>query len=390
MADSKVLASNVARAVSASLEPDASTASRPSSPAPAGGPGTNTVRSGVEPFFRRLFFDCPSVDPEIPSLVYDAGEGRIGGFLGSQPRRMLIDGRPARAGVVGPLVSAPDLRRKGVGALLVRRYFRGPQELTMTDGAGPDVRVLWEKLGAHAVPLGCLTWNRFLRPFQLGADWLYPSHTQRRMNRAIKPVGAALDRMAAAVPTLRLGVDEPSTVTEDLTVEAMLEHLPEIGGKRRVLPGYDHAFLRWLFDEMDAPVNMLVFRRLQGPSERGCLRKKLVRDETGNALGWYIAYIVPGGLAEVLQIAAREQKAAVVIDQLVHDAWSSGASLLRGRLEPPLCEPIWERRAQIRPAARFLVHSRSEKVLDAVLSGDGLLTRLDGDRWIGLHLTAMA
>ena len=50
-------------------------------------------------YFRRIFFEHPWVDEEIPSLVHEDRAGRIAGFVGSHVRRMTFEGRLTRVGV---------------------------------------------------------------------------------------------------------------------------------------------------------------------------------------------------------------------------------------------------------------------------------------------------
>jgi hypothetical protein len=62
-------------------------------------------------------------------------------------------------------------------------------------------------------------------------------------------------------------------------------------------------------------------------------------------------------------------------------------AVLRGRLEPRLLEAVWARHCHIRPSSRFLVHSRDPQLAATIAAADGLLTRMDGEYWMGLHLT---
>src|SRR5438046_196924 len=43
-------------------------------------------------YFERIFFQNPWVDADLPSLVYEDETGRVGGFVGVVPRRMLFLG----------------------------------------------------------------------------------------------------------------------------------------------------------------------------------------------------------------------------------------------------------------------------------------------------------
>ena len=129
--------------------------------------------AGLVPYFERTVLDQPWADPEIPSLVYEAGDGRLAGFIGSHVRCMSFDGRPIRMGVAGQLVSDPDQRHLAVGALLMRQYLSGPQDLTITDGATDVVHEIWVRLGGHALQPQSVVWTRLLRPARaVGDRWL--------------------------------------------------------------------------------------------------------------------------------------------------------------------------------------------------------------------------
>jgi hypothetical protein len=105
-------------------------------------------------------------------------------------------------------------------------------------------------------------------------------------------------------------------------------------------------------------------------------------------LGWYVAYLQRRGLSQVLQIAAKERDAPAVLDHLFHDAQRAGVAALAGQLEPFLFEPLSERRRRcfLHLSGNFLVHSRNLKVLNPILTGQAMITRMDGERWMGHHL----
>src|SRR5256712_9223051 len=58
-------------------------------------------------YFERIFFHNPWVDADLPSLVYEDETGRVGGFVGVVPRRMLFRGEPIRVAVTTQLMVAP-------------------------------------------------------------------------------------------------------------------------------------------------------------------------------------------------------------------------------------------------------------------------------------------
>jgi hypothetical protein len=122
-------------------------------------------------------------------------------------------------------------------------------------------------------------------------------------------------------------------------------------------------------------------------TSRGTLVKRLVRRETGDVDGWFVYYALKGDIGWVVQVTASERSVDRVLDHLFFDASSRGVAALRGRLEGHVREPLSRRDCYLRVAdAQALVHSRRPDLLHAVHSGRSLLTRLEGEWWMGHHL----
>lgn len=324
---------------------------------------------GLAGYFARTFLDHPWADADLPSLVHESGDGRISGFLGSHARRLRLDDRPLRMGCSGQLVADPAARRRGVGALLLRRYLDGPQDLSITDGATEAVRQMWERLGGHTAYLRSMSWTRLFKPWRVAGNALLQRVGAGARARAALPVWSLLDTLTRRV----LRVPEPPTRTVPLTPATLAGQA--VAGRLRL--DYDEAFARWLLDEA-ARVRT-----------RGDLVHAEVQDATGHLLGWYVAYLRPDGISQVLQVAAAERDAGAVLDHLFADAQDRGVAALQGRLEPLLFEALAVRRCLFRPSERALVHARDPQVAAAALAG-GLLTRLDGEWWMGHHLEPFA
>jgi hypothetical protein len=340
------------------------------------GSGSATAPPGLDGYLGQVLLEHPWADPQVPSLVWEDSDGRVVGFIGSHVRRLRVDAKPVRAAYAGQLMSAPQVRDRGVGALLLRRYLAGAQDVTITDSAeASDMRLIWERLGGTASALGSLTWVRFFRPFRFGGDYLLDRWGRAKAKPAARRVSTVLDAVAARAGGRLLRPLPPSTWAERLTVEALLDHWPSVTAGQRVYADYDAAFLAWAFAAMD------------GPTSGGRLVRRLVRDTSGDTLGWYVAYLFPGGIGEVQQVAGTPRGIPAVLDHLLHHAWRAGVAVLRGRLEPRLLEAVWARHCHIRPSSRFLVHSRDPQLAATIAAADGLLTRMDGEYWMGLHLT---
>lgn len=327
-------------------------------------------------YFEHLH-DQPWADPEIPSLVYESTDGRIVGYLGSSPRRMRLDGRALRVACSENLVAHPDFRDRGVGALLVRRYLAGPQDLTLTDGGNETMRRIWVGLRGQALVHASIGWFRVFRPGATAVALLERRGSSRPLRRAVGALTPPLDDASQRLPRVRarLVPTEPDCTAEELTTTALLEQISQAPRWYRLYPDYDAAYLEWLFRELSAVQSL-----------RGRLVRHLVRGRGGQVLGWYVYFLPYRGVAQVMQIAAPTGYAEPVFDHLLWHAASGGAAAIHGRVEPALAGVLANRRCQLRPSVWALVHSADLTVLALLGSPKSLLTRLDGEWWMGHHL----
>lgn len=335
--------------------------------------GQRVPRAETIAFFERTLFDHPWHDAELPSLVHLDRSGAIIAFLGSHARRLRFDGEPLRLACSGQLVADPEAENRAAGALLLARYLKGEQDLTITDGATPAVHRIWERLGGRSFALACVGWTRVFRPLEFLAE-RRAARRGREAPRVARGPLAALDWLAARARPGLLVPSESSASAELLTPPGLLDCFEELGGRFRLRPDYDSDFLAWLLHELN----------LVG--ERGKLVAQVVRGAQGRLAGWYVYYLRRGGRSDVIQVVARRQDTELVIDHLFSDAQRGGAAALAGRLEPPLLEALAQKRCILRYTGEALVHSRREEVLGAIASPQGLLTRLEGEWWMAPHL----
>lgn len=335
--------------------------------------GSRTPPPRLASYFEETFFDHPWADPEIPSLVYAEDDGRITGFMGSSVRRYSFDGRPVRLGVSGQLVADPGARGHAPGAFLMSAYMNGPQDLTVTDTASELVRRIWEGVGGETFHLACVGWVRIFRPLQFASGY---RRRRKRLGASgpTRPVLAGVD--AAARTVLGRVLRPPQTAVEGRAMSAkdLVDNLEAVTEGMRLRPAYDEAFLEWLFAKVATITG------------RGELRHRIVTSG-GRVRGWYVYYLLPGGISQVLQVAGDERDVGDVLDDLFRDAYEGGTAGLQGRVEAPLLEPLSHRRAVLHPSGYLaLVHARDPDLLYAVQSGRALLTRLEGEWWMGHHL----
>jgi hypothetical protein len=335
--------------------------------------GSRAAAPGLAAHFRRTLLDHPWADPEIPSLVCEEPDGAISGFIGCHVRRLLFDGTPIRLACGGQLVTDPEARKRAVGFFLLREFLAGRQELAITDTAVAATRVMWTRIGGQLAPLQSIGWFRLLRPLPFAVDFA------RSRRRGAAGQGRGRDADAGEWISFGLGTRfRPAAAAAparaELEPRELAELLPELAATCRLRPDYDPVFLDWLFGEMRAV------------RTRGSLIARVVRTRERRVVGCYVYYLRRAGVSDVLQVVATPREVGRVVDDLFAHAKANGAALLRGRLEAPLVEALGSRRCFFRFNGAALVHARDPEIVRAIDAGEALLTRMEGEWWMGHHL----
>ncbi len=332
------------------------------------GPGS----PGLHAYLRQVFLENPWRELGPSSLVRVSDEGRITGFLGVIPRPMLFRGEPIVVAVCNRLAALPDARDRMGGLLLLRACLAGAQDLSVTDGANLEARRVWQSLRGETCLARSLTWTRPLRPVAY-ARHLALRHTRQRwlsasLRLAARPLDAWLARRAR--PFGR--VEKPALEEEELSEAVLLENLGAMLGQRALQPVYDARSLGWLV------------RFLRDNHDRGSFRSIALRDATAKLAGWYLYYRNPGGVNEVLQLAALPRHAAAVCDHVLWRAHADGAVAASGRLEPALLEPLVRARPlwSLPEGSVTLFHAKDPELASALQRGDAWFTALEGELWL--------
>jgi GNAT superfamily N-acetyltransferase len=319
---------------------------------------------GLVAFFERLLFADPFADPEIPAWVYEDPDAGVIGLRCVHARRFLFEERPVRVASAGPMVVHPGHRRKGIATQLVARYFEGPQEISAGDRAIDAVHSVWERLGTVTWTAASLGWGFTLTPVGRAAATL----GRRTARRDLPPGARPLSRLDALAGRRRAPAPESGTI-EVLANRDLVGLLRRLDGQFPLRPDYDEAYLEWLFGTMEL-VNL------------GKLVRRLVRDDDGEPLGAYVMYVNPHWRAYVMQVAATQENAGLVLDHLLHDAAGHGAVEVQGRFEPHLIPHLRRRRCRLIHPDWAHVKTDDPVLRSAVLAGDALLSRLDGEWWM--------
>ena len=317
-------------------------------------------------FLSGTLLDQPWADSERPSLVA-VEDGEVTGFVGSQPRRMVLDERPVRGVCVSHLAVAPGKRAGAAGALLLSKLLAGPQDLSWSDSANAAVVRIWRTFGGDVDSARACDWMIVLRP----ARWLAAAAERvvrrRRVGRTEVPVGALPAHIGRGVGE----PDAPEPAVEALSepatshVISQEESSATRGVRLRVQhdPAYlDHVF--GLIEREGAPV----VRRLVRIGDR--------------AVGWYAYLRRPDGGRRVLHFAASTRDRDAVFQRLVEDVRADGGTVLSGRFEPGLEEPLAARMAVLGLARKPMIHTNDAEIRAVIQTESSLITQLDSEWFV--------
>jgi hypothetical protein len=335
--------------------------------------------SKLDAYFEETFFHSPltekgaekGTEEEIPSLVYETSDGAIAGFIGIVPRRMLLNGRPIRAAVSMHFMVEPGSRSTLAGIQLLKAFFSGPQDLSLTDSAGVVGRKIWEALGGATALAYSINWVRLLRPSRYMLRILGRKHPLVKLLAALlSPLCPIVDAMASRALSHRFGKPDASLHAAELDQETLLAGITQFPSGYALRPNYDSESLLWLLEKAD---------QLARPGE---LRKIALHDADGELAGWYLYELNTDGIGEVLQVVGRKKSFGEVLNHLFHHGWRNGAIALTGRLDPRFAQEFSDKYCFFNCDGPWtLTHSGKLEVLQAIYQGDLFLTRLEGE-WL--------
>jgi hypothetical protein len=335
--------------------------------------------SKLDAYFEEMFFHNPcadkraedGVEEDISSLVYEGDNGAITGFIGVIPRRMLLNGRPIRIAASMHFMVEPDSRSSLAGVRLLKTFFSGPQDLSLSDSGGAIGRKVWEGLGGATALAYSINWMRLLRPSRYALRFLARKNSLFRLFAGLlRPLCPIVDAMASRVMSHRFGKTAASLHATELDRETLLAGVTQFPSSYALRPDYDPESLFWLLARAD---------QLARP---GGLRKIALRDDDGELVGWYLYELGADGLGEVLQVVGRKKSFGEVLDHLFYHSWRNGAIALSGRLDPKFAQEFSDKNCFFNCDGPWtLTHSRNPEILQSIYQGDLFLTRLEGE-WL--------
>lgn len=324
-----------------------------------------------EKHFNEVFLNNPWRDDALPSLVYADDDKRIIGFLGVMPRPMVMNGWPLRVATVSQFMVHPQKRGR-VGLQLLKAFFAGPQDLSITDG-NDSSRTIWEGLGGTTLLLYSLRWTRPLRPSRYLLGFLKRHGVGSAVASALAPFCTAMESIVGKMGHRPFRPRVPDASGEELSGRTLLAGLPDVTRGRSLRPEYDEWSLKWLFE------------LLAEKEGRGRFRKVLVRNAEEEVLGWYLYYVNPAGMSQVVQVAAKDGLLREVLGHLFYDAWVHGAAAVSGQLDPASLEALSDEQCLVHGGGGSwtLAHSKRVELLEPLCRGDAFLTGLEGEWWAG-------
>src|SRR5215469_13506404 len=271
--------------------------------------------------FHKLYFENPWVDSAYPSLIYEGKSGDVIGFLGIIPRKMSLCGEPVRVAFGGNFIVQPGSRSQLAGPRLLGAYLGSNYAAWQTDSANDVSRALLERLGFRTIPALNLHWIRPLKPSHYAVYALTRAVSPAlasTLKVTSKPFCSLADSLATRVKASPFLQKEPRLRGSELDVETLLQCLTSFRDGYLFWAEYDVNSLKWLLSFMDRG------------TVRGRLRKIAVRDENDKIVGWYVYYVKPGSVGEVVQAGGDKKYTKDVLDHLFYDAWEQGVIGLHG------------------------------------------------------------
>lgn len=282
---------------------------------------------------------------------------------------MLFNGDPIRAAIGADMFVAKNARSSMAGVALLKKFLNGPQDVSVCDIANEKTRRLWERMGGFIAPSYNLNWVAVLRPCQLAAALVREQKTFRIPGDAAVRMAPLIDRFVPDRFTCRVDPVSHGLFAETLSPAEFCDGIGDLTSDETVQPIMNLRGANWMW------------RRLRYLSpEAGDVTAVLLKNSRGARVGWYIYKLHQGGVARMIQIAARTAHRDAVINHLFSRARDEGAAAVAGRVQPGQLQTLIDRGCLLRGRTSYaLVHSRDKGIRAAYQSGKAWLSVLEGE-----------
>ena len=334
--------------------------------------GRRDAPPALASYLAAVFLDHPWRDPELSSLVHVAPDGVVRGFIGLLPLRMVLHGRKLRGAVASSVMVEGGAGVDPLaGARLVRAFLQGPQDFSLGECALDVTRRMWLPLGARTLALRSLSWMRILRPAGFAAD---VAARRAPLLAPARLLAAPLDR--ALAPWRREPVAEPVGGAA-VAPEELASIIPAAIERYALRPDFDLAALRWLLSHAARK------------ERRGAPVARVVTGRRGRPVGGWLGHLRLRGVLQVQQVFAPPCHATAVLDDVLAEAWRSGAVAACGPAQPELAAALQLHGCFFRHAGFSLAHARDPALAAALEGPDAFLGGVAGETWIGLSGSAL-
>lgn len=331
----------------------------------------NPASEALKSYYKEIFFHNPWRDNDLPSLVYRSKKGKIVGFIGVIPRRMIFKGKLIRVAIAHRLMVDPNSNYPLAAIKLIKTFFSGPQDMSFSDGANDIGRKFWEGMGGSTAYLYSMNWIRPLRPCRYATSLLGKKRGFRLFSITSWPICCLVDSLSARIQSSPFRT-APSETYESIDIddEILLSCISEFSKELSLYPEYDSKTIKWL----------MYF--LQSNKHRGILKSFVVYNRKNQPIGVCLYYLNSKKIGEVMLLAARGDSRDGVLKCLLYHAWQEGAISIFGRLEPKFLQNFWDYNCLIKRGSWALVHARNPDILNIINQGYGFLSALEGELWL--------
>src|SRR5258706_5968285 len=183
----------------------------------------------------QLLLQHPWRAESLPSWVFQESGGNVVGCLGVIPRPMWFNGRKILAAVSHSFVVEPGSRSTLAAMELAKRFFAGPQDLSLAEG-GDASRRIWMAVGGSVSLLYSLCWTRPLQPSRYALSFLRNRGLSPALEWTLRPLCRLADALVPfAGRSFRLS--DPTASSAELDARALFESVSESTTDRPRRPG---------------------------------------------------------------------------------------------------------------------------------------------------------
>lgn len=332
--------------------------------------------SSLETYLQELFLEAPDAQPDITSLIHKRDNGSISGFVGVLPLALEFEGRPLRGALCGTMMVDRHKEDPFAGARLLRAFFAGPQDISLTETANDVSTAMWRKMRTNVLSDYSLEWIRVIRPagfmVELAAAGIGAA---RVFSPLARPIDALIrKRSSDGEPQWSHFTPAPKSNLLDANVDEgeLLDLIPELTAHYALRP-------TWQPDTLERTIFHARRKANYGQGVR-----RVVRTGSGHPVGLYIYYGDSGRIGRAIQVMALPGQEGAVIDNMIAHAASNGLVALRGRTQPALLNAMLGRRFAFVHASSSIVHARDPVLVQPFLDGEAFFNGFAGESWCRL------